>query len=447
MDKRQELFKTARPLQFFAACAKLPRKKRRIVCLLAVTLGQWRLFQWAAGRFIVHGLTAFGVPMEIPQTIGVASPFVIVDLLLLAVLTKPMEAGYHAELFASVGLVNRFDQAPVLIAKTRDERILTYEYLAPGVPAKTFRDRKDEIESALNMAVLGVTEGKEKNRVLLRALADGSPGLPDRVAWDDAYLPRRDGEIVLGFAMEGLKVLNLDQTPHVLVGGQSGSGKTVLLRCALYQMYRNGAKIHLYDAKGLIDFPKFVRNRYHCVEEKAALLAVLEETLSEMERRKTLFREAEAANVGEYNQGKAARDKLKRVVIATDEAAFFLNKKGLKGAEKEEAEAVQKALETIAQQGRFAGIHLWLATQRPDAEIVPPQIRSNFSTRLCGRASDVLSRVVIESGLASEIPPEAKGRFVTDTDEFFQAFDFHEPEPGRAAGKKRHLRKGGGRML
>lgn len=441
MDKQEELFRSARMPQFLAACKKTFRKKRRIACLLAVAFAQWLLYRHAVEHVVIHGLTVFGLPLEAPQKIGLASLFFIVDTFLIAALTKPWDASYHAELFASVGLSNQFQQSPVLIGKQRDEQVLIYEYLSPGVPPKAFRERKEEIESAFNMAILGIMEGEQKNRVLLRTLADGSAGLPGHVFWDEAYLPQEDGEIALGFAMAGLKVLDLDQTPHVLVGGQSGSGKTVLLRCALYQLYQNGAIIYLYDAKGLIDFPRYARNRYRCVEEKAALLAVLEETLSEMDRRKTLFREAEAANIAEYNQGKAARDKLKRIVIATDEAAAFLNKKGLKGAEKEEAEAVQKAMETIAQQGRFAGIHLWLATQRPDADIVPPQIRSNFSARICGRASDVLSRVVIESGLASEITPETKGRFVTDTDEFFQAFDFHEPECGPAEQNRRTIKK------
>ncbi len=432
MDRQRELFKAARPAQFLAACKKLASKKRRIACLIAVALAQWLLFRYATGRFVIHGLTAFGVPMEGPQKAGIASVFLIVDALAVAALTKPMEAPYHAELFASIGLSNRFRQAPVLLSKRReDDRTLTYEYLSPGMPPKRFRESKEEIESAFNMAILGIAAGKEKNRVLIRALADGGHGLPDRVAWDDAYLPERDGEIALGFDLLGLKTLDLDQTPHVMVGGQSGSGKTVLLRCALYQLYRNSAKVVLYDAKGLVDFPTFARNRYRCVEQKGALLAILGEILSEMERRKTLFREAETANIGEYNQGKAARDKLGRIVVATDEAAALLDKKGLKGEEKEEAVAIQKALEAIAQQGRFAGIHLWLATQRPDADTIPPQIRSNFSARMCGRASDVLSRVVIENGLASEIAPETKGRFATGAGEFFQAFDFQEPGGGQ----------------
>ena len=119
---------------------------------------------------------------------------------------------------------------------------------------------------------------------------------------------------------------------------------------------------------------------------------------------------------------------MQRIILATDEVGEMFNKKGLKRAEKELVENIEKEMDTIARLGRAFGIHLWLSTQRGDADTIPPQIRSNLTYRVCGKASDVLSRLTIGNGLATEIRADQKGRFVDNSGDFFQAFDFKEPD-------------------
>ena len=109
-------------------------------------------------------------------------------------------------------------------------------------------------------------------------------------------------------------------------------------------------------------------------------------------------------------------------MLASDEIAYAFQKKGLPKEEREIVDAIESNMTLLAQQGRFAGINLWLSTQRGDADTIPPQIRSNMTIRICGRASEILSRVTIDNSLASEIPIHIKGRFVEDTEEMFQAF-------------------------
>ena len=58
---------------------------------------------------------------------------------------------------------------------------------------------------------------------------------------------------------------------------------------------------------------------------------------------------------------------------------------------------IETRLSTIARQGRAFGIHLILATQRPDAAIIPGQIRNNMDFRVCGRADSVLSSMIIHA--------------------------------------------------
>ena len=81
----------------------------------------------------------------------------------------------------------------------------------------------------------------------------------------------------------------------------------------------------------------------------------------------------------------------------------------------------------IARQGRAFGIHLILATQRPDATILTGQIRNNIDCRICGRADNVLSQIILDSTEAADrIPKDAQGRFLKHDGTVFQGYLFDE---------------------
>ena len=81
----------------------------------------------------------------------------------------------------------------------------------------------------------------------------------------------------------------------------------------------------------------------------------------------------------------------------------------------------------LARQGRAFGIHLILATQRPDATILTGQIRSNLDCRICGRADQVLSQIILDSTEAAErIPKDSQGRFLLSNGTLFQSYWFDE---------------------
>ena len=88
---------------------------------------------------------------------------------------------------------------------------------------------------------------------------------------------------------------------------------------------------------------------------------------------------------------------------------------------------IEARLALIARQGRAFGIHLILATQRPDANILPGQIKNNMNIRICGRADTTLSTIIIGDGRAAEqIPHDAQGRFIMEDGTVFQAYYFND---------------------
>ena len=88
----------------------------------------------------------------------------------------------------------------------------------------------------------------------------------------------------------------------------------------------------------------------------------------------------------------------------------MLDKTGADNERKKLLAQIENKLSTIARQGRAFGIHLILATQRPDATIIPGQIRNNMDFRVCGRADSVLSQIILDNTSAAEqIPKRRKG--------------------------------------
>ena len=101
----------------------------------------------------------------------------------------------------------------------------------------------------------------------------------------------------------------------------------------------------------------------------------------------------------------------------------MLDKTGMPKERKEQIGQIESRLSVIARQGRAFGVHLILATQRPDANVLSGQIRNNISCRICGRADNVLSQIILDSTSAADrIPKEAKGRFLLHDGTVFQGF-------------------------
>ena len=223
----------------------------------------------------------------------------------------------------------------------------------------------------------------------------------------------------------GPVTVNLAKVPHVLLGGSTGSGKSVLLKLLLMQSIKKGAEVNIADFKGGVDFPTVWHKKCRMVFEEKDLLDLLTELVDELGRRKVLFREAGCRNIDEYNA--VTKAGLKHMIFACDEVAEVLDKTGRSKEDKDLIGQIESKLSVIARQARAFGIHLLLATQRPDATILAGQIRNNIDCRVCGRADSVLSQIILDNTDAAEqIPKDAQGRFINGDGVVFQGYLFDE---------------------
>ena len=212
-----------------------------------------------------------------------------------------------------------------------------------------------------------------------------------------------------------------------MLGGSTGSGKSILLKLLLMQALQKGAEVYIADFKGGVDFPPVWHRKCHMCFQENDLLYILGQLVAVLEYRKGRLAETGCPNLDEYN--KITGEALPRLVFACDEVAEVLDRAGRNKEDKERLGQIENKLATIARLGRAFGIHLILATQRPDATIIPGQIRNNLDFRVCGRADSVLSQIILDNtSAADQIPKDAQGRFITGDGTVFQGYYLENPE-------------------
>lgn len=335
----------------------------------------------------------------------------------------PMGRRMAEEELKRVGLTNHEGEAPRLLHRRKDRehpRVTVWTFDNRGIPIQEWQDKQNRIETALDITIANIKHEKGKRRILLYAVPAKSD-LPEYIPWKDSYLSPNEFVLTLGEGITGPVTVDLANIPHVLLGGSTGSGKSVLLKLLLMQSLRKGATVYISDFKGGVDFPKVWHERCRMCFDEETLLELLTGLAEELDRRKTLFAKQGYPNLAAYNKGSGKH--LNRLIFACDEVAEVLDKTGMDKAQKERVGQIESKLATIARLGRAFGIHLILATQRPDAQLIPGQIRNNLDCRICGRAERVLSELVLDSTAAAEqIPKHARGRFLLYDGTVFQAY-------------------------
>ena len=348
-------------------------------------------------------------------------------IVMLIMIGTPKGAKSINENLWRIGLTNHAAESPLLLRKYRQDNefdITIMEFEPNGIPLSEWQDKQERIETALNVHIIKFEQGTSKRRILLYTVS-GDEGLPKTVYWKEKYLSDEDFTLIFGYSMTGQVNINLAKIPHILLGGSTGSGKSVLLKLLIMQCIKKEADVFIADFKGGVDFLPEWHEMSYIITEENTLLEVLTELVNELENRKQVLRKYGCANIGEYN--KVYANKMKRIVFACDEVAEVLDKTGLSKDAKELVTQIEGKLSIIARQGRAFGIHLILATQRPDANILTGQIRNNIDFRVCGRADNVLSQIILDNTEAADkIPKESQGLFITHDGVVFQGYLFDE---------------------
>lgn len=235
--------------------------------------------------------------------------------------------------------------------------------------------------------------------------------------------------VALGLNVSGHPIIaDIDQMPHVLIAGATGSGKSVAINsflCTiLFRASPEEVKLILVDPKrveltGYNGIPHLLTP---VIVEPAMVVSALKWALSEMERRYKIFAEVGAKNIAAYNE-QSGFQAMPYILIVVDELAdvimFAPNE-------------VEESITRLAQMARATGIHLVVATQRPSTDVITGLIKANIPCRISFNVTSMVdSRVILDSPGAEKLlgrgdmlyippnqakPTRIQGAFVSDAE-------------------------------
>lgn len=207
--------------------------------------------------------------------------------------------------------------------------------------------------------------------------------------------------LVLGRDVAGHPIVgDLAAMPHLLVAGQTGSGKSVCINAFLlsliYQNSPNDLRFILVDPKRveLVQYNGIPHLLTPVINDPDKTVSALKWALSEMTRRYTEFAKQRVRNLAEYNAANPD-NRLSYIVIVIDELADLMMVSG---------KEVEACIVRLAQMARATGIHLIVATQRPSVDVITGLIKANIPTRIAFRtAQGVDSKTILDSVGAEDL--------------------------------------------
>jgi len=219
--------------------------------------------------------------------------------------------------------------------------------------------------------------------------------------------------VPLGLGVSGQPMFaDIQKMPHVLIAGQTGSGKSVCLNSwivsLLFRASPDELRLIIIDPKRveLTPYNGIPHLLTPVIVDLDKVVSSLKWAVAEMERRYKVFSQVGAKNIEGYNN-KAGFQSLPYIIIIIDELADVML---FSPAE------VEDNICRIAQMSRAVGIHLVIATQRPSVDVITGLIKANIPTRIAfAVSSSTDSRVILDSVGAEKllgrgdmlyIPPE-----------------------------------------
>ena len=311
---------------------------------------------------------------------------------------------------------------------------------AAGVKLSRIEALNDDLSLALAARTLRIEApipGKSVVGIEVPNIAVGLVSLRDVVETTTFKQSPSKLTVALGRDVAGSPIiLDLAAMPHLLVAGQTGSGKSVSISSILCSLLLSATpdevRVLIGDMKR-VDFTNF-GDIPHLIAgimiDSDKILNALYWATGEMDRRYRLFARKSARNIGQYNERHTGPDRIPYVVIVIDELADLMLQAPIQ---------VEKQITRIAQLARATGIHLVLGTQRPSVDVITGLIKANIPARIAfATASAVDSRTILDQTGAEKLlgrgdmlvlrpdlaaPIRAQGVFVSDNE--IQAISHH----------------------
>ncbi|MDD5026862.1 MAG: DNA translocase FtsK, partial [Candidatus Omnitrophica bacterium] len=287
---------------------------------------------------------------------------------------------------------------------------------APGVKVSRIESLGDDIAlsmKAQSVRIIAPIPGKDRVGIEVPNTQSSLVYLQEMLASEPFQKAKSSLALALGKDIAGKTIVaRLENMPHLLIAGTTGSGKTVCINALILSLlYRNSPadlKFVMIDPKmvELMPFNGLPHLLCPLVTEAKKAAAALNWVVNEMEERYRLLAKAGSRNIESYNE---KEKKLPYIVVVVDEFADLMVVM---------PDQIETAVQRLAQLARAVGIHLILATQRPSVNVITGVIKANLPARLSFKvASKVDSRTVLDMNGADKLLGRGDMLFLNPGDE------------------------------
>lgn len=236
-------------------------------------------------------------------------------------------------------------------------------------------------------------------------------------------LPKSAGPLAFPLGLSAnrkFKYADLAELPHLLIAGQTGGGKSVMLHnliCTILQRSTpNNTRFVMVDLKGGVELGVY-KDVPHLLElgdaipqrifKKPDIVDVLDALQNESERRLQMFEHGGVRNLTRWNQ-MHPQSRLPRIVCVIDEIANAMLVSGIK-------RQIEPVIADLGAQGRAPGIHLVVSTQHPKTEVVTSLLKANLPARIAFATTSIsASVVIIDSKEAYHVGPPGRHVFTAE---------------------------------
>jgi S-DNA-T family DNA segregation ATPase FtsK/SpoIIIE len=273
---------------------------------------------------------------------------------------------------------------------------------APGVKLSKITNLSDNIAlrlAASSVRIVAPIPGKHAVGIEVPNEKRSIVSLREIVEYDGFKTSKMEIPVILGKDISGeAQFIDLTQTPHLLIAGATGSGKSVCVNAIILSiLYRRSP----LEVRLLLIDPKIVELKLYndiphlltpVITEPKRAFQALQYCICEMERRYSLLDHVGVRDIKSYNRkikdkGLAA-ERLPYIVVIIDEFADLMATTG---------KELESTLARLAAMSRAVGIHLVLATQRPSIDVITGLIKANIPSRIAFMvASKFDSRIIID---------------------------------------------------
>jgi len=273
---------------------------------------------------------------------------------------------------------------------------------APGVKINRIEALSDDIALAIkaqSIRIIAPIPGKGRVGVEVPNLQSTLVCIKDLLTSAEFQKQKSALTIALGKDITGKPIFgDLDDMPHLLIAGTTGSGKTVCVNTSilslLFRESPNDLKFLMIDPKmvELMPFNGLPHLLCPVVTDAKKAAVALNWVVSEMESRYLLLSKVGARNIEAYNE---KQEKIPYIIVVVDEFADLMSVA---------RDQIENAITRLAQLSRAVGIHLILATQRPSVDVITGVIKANLPARVSFKvASKVDSRTVLDMNGAESL--------------------------------------------